>query len=194
MPVVEPTSASVDDVRGEMLARRQALAADVVARSSAVVVDRLRGLQEVREARTIGAYLGVRGEVDPSALCDEEGLDVALPVTTSGAPLRFVVPVGPLLDGPFGIRQPGDGREVMPDDLDLVLVPVVVADEMGNRVGHGAGFYDRTFAHVRGADRARPLLIGLCHAFQVVPRLEARSWAVPLDLVVTEVGLVRPGR
>ena len=194
MPVVEPTSASVDDVRGEMLARRQALAADVVARSSAVVVERLRGLQELREARTIGAYLGVRGEVDPSAICDDEGLDVALPVTTPGEALRFVVPVGPLLDGPFGIRQPGDGREVMPDDLDLVLVPVVVADEMGNRVGHGAGFYDRTFAHVRGADRARPLLIGLCHAFQVVPRLETRSWDVPLDLVVTEVGLVRPER
>jgi len=99
-----------------------------------------------------------------------------------------------LLDGPFGIRQPGDGREVAPDDLDLVLVPVVVADELGNRVGHGAGFYDRTFAYDRGADRARPLLIGLCHAFQVVPRLEARSWDVPLDLVVTEVGLVRPRR
>ena len=94
----------------------------------------------------------------------------------------------------FGIRQPGDGREVTPHDLDLVLIPVVVADELGNRVGHGAGFYDRTFAHDRGAGRARPLLIGLCHAFQVVPRLEARSWDVPLDLVVTEVGLVRPGR
>jgi len=194
MRAVEPTSAAVDDVRGEMLARRRSLTADVVARVSAVVVERLRGLPEVREAQTIGAYLGVRGEVDPSALCDDEGLDVALPVTTPGEALRFVVPVGPLLDGPFGIRQPGDGREVMPDDLDLVLVPVVVADEMGNRVGHGAGFYDRTFAHVRGADRARPLLIGLCHAFQVVPRLEARSWDVPLDLVVTEVGLVRPAR
>ena len=176
-----------------MLARRRALAADVVARASAVVVERLRGLPEVREAQTIGAYLGVRGEVDPSALCDDEGLDVALPVTTPGEPLRFVVPVGPLLDGPFGIRQPGDGREVSPDDLDLVLLPVVVADELGNRVGHGAGFYDRTFARDRRADPARPLLIGLCHAFQVVSRLEARSWDVPLDLVVTEVGLVRPG-
>ena len=52
MRVVEPASASVDDVRGEMLARRRALAADVVARSSAVVVERLRGLPEVREAQT----------------------------------------------------------------------------------------------------------------------------------------------
>ena len=193
MRAVEPTSASVDDVRGEMLARRRALADDVVARASAVVVERLRGLPEVREAQTIGAYLGFRGEVDPSALCNDKGLDVALPVTTLGESLRFVVPVGPLLDGPFGIRQPGDGREVAPDDLDLVLIPVVVADDLGNRVGHGAGFYDRTFARDRGVDRARPLLIGLCHAFQVVPRLEVRSWDVPLYLVVTEVGLVRPG-
>ena len=194
MRVVEPTSASIDYARGEMLARRRSLAAGVVARSSAVVVERLRGLQEVREARTIGAYLGIRGEVDPSAFCDDKGLDVALPVTTPGEPLRFVVPVGPLLDGPFGTRQPGDGWEVLPDDLDLVLVPVVVADQLGNRIGHGAGFYDRTFAHTREAGRSRPLLIGLCHAFQVVPQLEARPWDVPLDLVVTEVGLVRPGR
>jgi 5-formyltetrahydrofolate cyclo-ligase len=194
MRVVEPTSASIDYTRGEMLARRRSLAAGVVARSSAVVVERLRGLQEVREARTIGAYLGIRGEVDPSALRDDEGLDVALPVTTPGEPLRFVVPVGPLLNGPFGTRQPGDGREVLPDDLDLVLVPVVVADQLGNRVGHGAGFYDRTFAHIREAGQPRPLLIGLCHAFQVVPQLEARPWDVPLDLVVTEVGLIRPRR
>ncbi len=155
MRVVEPTSASIDYVRGEMLARRRSLAAGVVARSSAVVVERLRGLEEVREARTIGAYLGIGGEVDPSALRDDEELDVALPV---------------------------------------VLVPVVVADQLGNRVGHGGGFYDRTFASTREAGRSRPLLIGLCHAFQVVPKLEARPWDVPLDLVVTEVGLVRPGR
>ena len=44
MRVVEPTPASIDYVRGEMLARRRSLAAGVVARSSAVVVERLRGL------------------------------------------------------------------------------------------------------------------------------------------------------
>lgn len=193
MPVVEALSASIDAVRNVMLARRRALDADVVARSSALVLERLRSLQEVREAQTASAYIGVRGEVDPSALCDDDGLDVALPVATPGEFLRFVVPAGPLLDGPFGIRQPGDGREVATDDLDFVLVPVVVADQLGNRVGHGAGFYDRTFSHVRGLEHPRPFLIGLCHAFQVVPRLEVRSWDVPLDLVVTEVGLIRPG-
>jgi 5-formyltetrahydrofolate cyclo-ligase len=182
----------VDDLRGEMLARRKALAPDVVDRHSAAVAQRVRWLPEVCAPGVIGAYLGVRGEVDPSSLLDDPDLQVALPVTTTGEPLRFVVPSGPLVEGPFGILQPGEGREVDPMSLVAVLVPVVAADRRGNRVGHGAGFYDRTFA-ARGDDRsAAPRLIGVCHDFQVVPALAARPWDVPLDAVVTEVGLIRP--
>jgi|TARA_B100001750_G_scaffold185431_1_gene154489 5-formyltetrahydrofolate cyclo-ligase len=111
--------------------------------------------------------------------------------------LRFVIPDGVLVDGPFGIRQPDRGVEVDPTDLAIVLVPLVVADRRGNRVGHGAGFYDRTFANllrVPGTPERQPgpLLVGLCHDLQVVEELEARPWDVPLDVLVTEVGLIRP--
>lgn len=204
-----------------MLAKRRALPADVVARNSALVVERLRNLPELVGAGTVGAYLGVRGEVDPSGLLGTEPPDgpdgtfaggvlagrVALPVTTPGEPLRFVVPTGPLEAGPFGIRQPGigpgRGDEVDPMGLDVVLVPLVAADRRGNRIGHGAGFYDRTFAGVaelrqeggqgsgQGSGEPAPLLVGLCHDFQVVDALSPRPWDVPLDLVVTEVGITR---
>lgn len=184
---VEPNA-----VRVEMIERRMAQSPEVVRRASSVVVRRLLDLPEMAGRRRIGAYLGIRGEVDPSALCEVERLEVALPVTTAGEPLRFVVPSGPLEPGPYGIRQPGRGHEVDPLDLEVIVVPLVAVDHRGNRVGHGAGFYDRTFAARR--DRpAPPVLIGICHAFQVVGQLDARPWDVPLDVIVTDAGIHRPG-
>ena len=181
-----------DIVRIQMLERRMAQSPEAVRRASEVVVQRLLALPELVGSLRIGAYLGVRGEVDPSALRHVDRLEVALPVTTAGEPLRFVVPAGPLEQGPYGIRQPGEGTEVTPLELDVVVVPAVAVDRRGHRVGHGAGFYDRTFAD-RRKDTPPPVLIGVCHSFQVVEHLDAKPWDVPLDLVVTEAGIIRPG-
>lgn len=175
-----------------MLARRRALAPGDVDRASGILVRRLLDLPELAGSKRIAAYLGIRGEIDPSALRHVERLEVALPVTTPGEPLRFVVPSGPLVEGPYGILQPGEGAEVDPLGLDLIVVPLVAVDRRGNRVGHGAGFYDRTFA--ARADRSPPpVLLGVCHGFQVVEALSAQPWDVPVDLVVTDAGILRPG-
>ena len=179
-------------VRTEMLQRRMAQSPEAVRRASEVVVRRLLALPELAGRIRIGAYLGVRGEVDPSPLCHVDRLEVALPVTMVGEPLRFVVPSGPLEEGPYGILQPGEGTEVAPLELDVVVLPAVAVDRSGHRVGHGAGFYDRTFAD-RRKHTPPPVLIGVCHSFQMVEHLDARSWDVPLDLVVTEAGVIRPG-
>ena len=181
-----------DIVRTEMLERRMAQSPEAVRRASEVVVRRLLTLPELAGSLRIGAYLGIRGEVDPSALLHGERLEVALPVTTAGEPLRFVVPAGPLEEGPYGIRQPGEGTEVTPLDLDVVVVPAVAVDRAGHRVGHGAGCYARTVAD-RRKHTPPPVLSGGGHSFQMVEHLDARSWDVPLDLVVTEAGVIRPG-
>lgn len=187
------------ELRKNMLKVRRALSPEVIERHSELVCQRLLSLPEFSTATkrgTIGSYLGISGEIDPSVLLETAGIEIALPVTTNGDPLRFVVPHGPLSDGPFGTRQPEAGTEVSPMDLALVLVPLVAADRRGSRVGHGAGFYDKTFSSLQDArltaGSQTPLMVGLCHDFQVVETLEPRPWDVPLDLIVTEVGLIRP--
>jgi 5-formyltetrahydrofolate cyclo-ligase len=87
----------------------------------------------------------------------------------------------------FGIDEPlPTARRVATTRLDVVLVPLVAFDRRGNRLGHGAGYYDAAFAFRLAGRRRRPLLIGLAHAFQELPQIDAQSWDVPLDLVVTE--------
>ena len=134
-----------------MLGDREALSPERVALSSAQVVKRVRNLSAYTASSLVGSYMGTRGEIDPAALLEGPGPDIAFPVVVKNQPLQFVVPDGPLVPGPFGIRQPVTGRFVDPSELEVVLVPLVAVDPSGNRVGRGAGHYDRTFAFRQGS-------------------------------------------
>ena len=178
-------------IRRRMLGRRRALTSEAVAQASALVVERVRLLPGYTDAALVASYVSRGGEIDPAELLREKSAEIALPVTRAEEPLRFVIPDGPLELGPFGIRQPTTGRVVQPTELEVVLVPLVAVDWSGNRLGHGAGDYDRTFAFRR--DRDHPVLIGLAHRFQVVKSIEPSPWDVPVDLVVTETGIFGRG-
>ena len=46
----------------------------------------------------------------------------------------------------FGIPEPVSGVEIKPPQLEIVFVPLLAYDQMGNRIGYGKGFYDRFLA------------------------------------------------
>ncbi len=54
-----------------------------------------------------------------------------------------------LIENQWGISQPESGLKIEESMLDLVIVPLLVADTKGNRVGYGKGFYDRFLAKCR---------------------------------------------
>lgn len=73
------------------------------------------------------------------------------------------------------------------DALDLVLLPLVGFDAKGNRLGMGAGYYDRTFAFLQKMSRpAKPYLAGLAYELQKIDTLVPENWDVKLDCVITE--------
>lgn len=85
-------------------------------------------------------------------------------------------------------RRPADLRPAR--HLDLVIFPLVGFDGQGNRLGMGAGYYDRCFAFRRHRRHwKRPLLIGLAYDCQRVDTIPHEPWDVPLDGVATESGL-----
>jgi 5-formyltetrahydrofolate cyclo-ligase len=97
----------------------------------------------------------------------------------------------------FGILEPASATGARPViGLDVVVVPVVGFDGRGNRLGMGAGYYDRALRRRlgRGAAWRRPRLIGVAYACQQVPDIAVSPWDVPLDLVVTERGVIVPAR
>jgi 5-formyltetrahydrofolate cyclo-ligase len=54
-----------------------------------------------------------------------------------------------LVDNSLGIAEPSEGESVSPDEIDLVLVPLLAFDEMGYRVGYGKGYYDKFLSECR---------------------------------------------
>ena len=142
--------------------------------------------------RRIAAYLSFDGEPDlRPLLLHLHGLGkiLALPVagTDNGMDFFTYHPAGGLSTNCFGIEEPDAGaRWLHVLALDLVLVPLVAFDGLGNRLGMGGGFYDRRFANQ--PDGLRPLLVGVAHEVQRASVLPAAPWDVTLDAVLTERG------
>lgn len=194
------THASVErnELRREMRRRRRRLTtADqaIAARAFARVLKRSGRL---RPGTHVAIYHRHGHEADPSAiiaLARRLRCTLYLPVITRRRSqkmefLRFDADT-PLRTNSFGILEPDRQRNpcIPPRRLDLILLPVLAVDAQGWRLGSGAGYYDRRLNFLRAGRRwRRPKLIGIAYAFQLVPRLKAESWDVPLDAVVTEQG------
>lgn len=69
------------------------------------------------------------------------------------------------------------------EKIDIFIVPGVAFDRMGNRLGRGGGYYDKLLAGVPSPK------IGLAYSFQVLAEVPRTSYDVPMDMVVTEVGI-----
>jgi len=87
-----------------------------------------------------------------------------------------------LSESPLGLREPAQGVPIPISNIDLVVVPGLGFDEMGNRVGRGRGFYDRFLSHLDWHGTA----CGLAMEEQVVDRAPTSDHDRPVDLLVTD--------
>lgn len=138
---------------------------------------------------TVASYIPIGSEADPALLAAaaaERGCALALPfVVDRAAPIRFLAwEIGdPLIEGPFCLRQPdASSPERAPD---VILTPLLGFDPRFNRLGQGAGHYDRAFARYEAAWR-----VGVAWSVQEVPAIPADIWDVPLNALITEKGML----
>ena len=183
----DPALSDKADLRTSSLNRRDEMPA--AARAAAAEAIAARPLPVTVSAGTVvSGFSAIRSEINPMPLLRRfaaAGARLALPTIVSrGQPLRFrVFTFGQELDrGQWGIREPKpDAPEV---DPDVLIVPLAAFDRRGNRIGYGAGYYDRTLHALRGK---KPITaIGLAFALQEVPKIPALPHDARLDLVLTE--------
>ncbi len=115
---------------------------------------------------------------------------VGVPVIMAKAtPLRFRVwePDCAMVDGEFGAEIPQTGDWMIPQ---ILIVPLVAFDRQGGRLGYGGGFYDRTLEQLRAVQPT--MAIGFAYAGQEDSSLPLEPTDQPLDLIVTEQGIITP--
>ncbi len=142
----------------------------------------------------LAGYMPIRTEIDPHPAMEEASAHgpVGVPVIVeAGAPLLFSrwEPGCSLREGPFGAQVPAVDDFFEPE---IVIVPLVGFDRNGGRLGYGGGFYDRTLELLR-AKRAT-LAIGFAYQAQEFDALPLEATDQTLDMIVTEAGIITPGR
>ena len=148
-------------LRRAALPRRQALTPAEVAQRSAQLSALLFANFPVASWRWLHVFLPLanKNEPDTWAIIQRiwaERLPVRLAapvVQADGISLKHyeLAAATPLLANRWGIPEPmaNPATEVVPAQLDAVLVPLLACDQQGQRVGYGGGFYDRFLAQCR---------------------------------------------
>lgn len=174
-------------LRRETLRKREALSPTLVRDLSLEAgknLDRLPGLEETG---VIMAYCPVRGEVDVSPFWLKEwerGKTILLPRVRDKI-LEAVAFRGweETAPGAFGIMEPL-GPAVDREKIEAVIVPGVVFDGRGYRLGYGKGFYDRFLALLPSG----ALTYGVAYSFQVVDELIPSPFDRRVSWMVTDAG------
>ena len=176
--------------RAQIRARRKQLSSDFVMSASRAISEKMIQLPVFLNSQHIAYYLPNENEIDTrfiaqNALLAEKQL--YLPVFLNN--LIHFYPVDAKTQyqkNQFGIDEPCVLEESVPvTQFDLMIIPLVLFDAQGHRVGRGAGCYDRFLANVFD-NKNRPVLIGLAYEFQKIESIVAEKWDVPMDYVVTE--------
>lgn len=142
-------------LRKELLAARARLSVSDRRAAGRALRDLILDLPETGMAGTIAAYASVGSEPETGALLFalwKRGSYVLLPLMTADRDLDWASYEGPnsLGPGPHGLLEPTEpvrGPAAI-TSADLIIVPALAADRRGNRLGRGAGCYDRALARV----------------------------------------------
>ncbi|HPA47106.1 MAG TPA: 5-formyltetrahydrofolate cyclo-ligase [bacterium] len=184
-------------IRDRIREQRRNLEPSVLAYKSHCIT--LQALELIRRvgARNIAVFASLPGEPDTTELIREilslNGFLFLPRVERKNLTFyRVFDPLNQLLSvPPYGIREPVPDRCEVANlqSLDLVFTPGLAFDVDGNRLGQGAGFYDRFFA---AFPTPLPIRVGLAFEFQMYRTIPHRESDVAIDGIITEERFFRP--
>lgn len=182
------------ELRKRLRALRHTTPAAPLAKRSERIVEKLETLDVVMNAKSIALFWPIeeRHEVDLRPLdasLRKRGVAIAYPNLdeSDAMTFRFSTPDDLVID-PLGFR----GAAATADEatsLDVIVVPAIALDASGNRLGYGAGFYDRTLARFGSAKK-----IGVAYDFQLLAEVPTSPNDLAVDVVVTDVRVIVVGR
>jgi len=173
-------------LRRDMRMLRDTLSLAEAEEYSSLIAVKLGELRPFNDARTIMAYASIGNEVQLSHYLDAQvalGKRILLPRVEISGELSAVEFKGwqATIPGAFGIPEP-DGLICSPEEIDAILVPGLVFDANGYRLGYGKGYYDRFLTRIA----KKTFVCGVCYEFQVVDSISPHAGDRPMHWIVTE--------
>lgn len=176
-------------LREERLASREALSEQERSVLDDRITQKLLATSEYAEATTVLTYVSVLSEVSTRMFIEcalRDGKTVAVPRCLPGHCLEFVAiaSLEQLVAAPFNLLEPAKELPAVTEDQknnSICIVPALLVDTKGYRLGYGAGFYDRFLSTYPGKK--------ICLAYQQNlswTMLPHTAFDVAVDVVITE--------
>lgn len=146
--------------------------------------DRFLALPQVETADTVMVFYGTGREPDTLPLIRtllDLGKRVALPVVLPhrGMEARQVLDPNRLVPNRFGIPEPDGSCPVIgKSEIAVALIPHLMCDQDGYRLGWGGGYYDRWLADFPG------FTVCICRPGRLVDHMPREEFDIPVKLVL----------
>lgn len=170
-------------------ALRKSFSPEEKAEKDANILNKILSSGLYRESRTLLCYVSTEEEIDTHALIRQavaDGKQVAVPYCISGTrEMQFyrISSLEELVPRTFGVLEPVAREENKLVDYSgsICILPGIVFDRYGYRLGYGGGYYDRFLSqHYREAT------LGVCYEECFVSRLNHGRYDVACKLIVTD--------
>ena len=179
------------DIRKMMTALRAAMSEKERAEAGRIIAARLFSSKVYEDAGTVCCYASFGSEVPTEEIIEESlrrGKCAAVPKVTGKQKMKFALihSMADLKAGFHGIPEPESWCREIPKcgSKLLVIVPGVVFDRAGNRIGYGGGYYD---SYLKQADCIK---VGVAFDFQCVEQIVPEVHDVPVDYIITEKEMI----
>ncbi len=181
-------------IRDEILKLRSSLSHEEVADKSKKIFRKLLEMDIYLKSKIIMCYMDFRNEVATREFIETsllKGKRVMLPLVGKDADdNKVIIPCeikdldSDLEKGVLGILEPKKEckRLSNPEDIDFIVVPGIAFDLFKNRIGYGAGYYDRFLK----TTREDCLKVGIAFELQVLEEIKTEEHDVPLNVIITE--------
>ncbi|HWD12410.1 5-formyltetrahydrofolate cyclo-ligase [Pseudochrobactrum sp. sp1633] len=180
------------EVRKSVLQARNALPETLRHAAAQSITQNFLNAMTLPEKSRVSGFWPIRSEIDPRPLMqalEARGMTLCVPAILDKQTIEFrAMSFGDaLVETGFGTMGPAADAPVV--DPDIMLIPLAAFDPSGNRIGYGAGYYDRAIAALHHKNKF-PLLIGVAFDAQRVDHIAHEPHDVALNYILTETGLI----
>lgn len=177
------------ELRNKIRKKTAALGEQYKREADQKITERLLSLPEYQEADRVFAFVGTESEIDTrpfleQVLADGKILAVPLCVGKGVMEAKRIRSLSELKKGAYDILEPEASAETLfLNAEDLTVIPCLSCDHRGNRLGHGAGFYDRYFRELQTRE------VMICREALVEDRIPMEETDHKFAKVLTETGI-----
>jgi len=173
-------------IREEISRKRRYLTIKEKKELDKTIIEKLLKLPEWKKAKNIFIYIAHKYEIQTIELIEQnlKEKNIIIPKTHlrfHALSLHKIKSEDDIINGRYNLIEPKPATQMIdPEKVDLAVIPGMVFDLNGYRIGYGKGYYDKLNKHLKCKK------ISLAYSFQIIDNIPAEKHDQPIDILITE--------